>query len=215
MEVDIISFDIDGTLIDHNYNDLIWYQALPEELAKKEKITFDQALKTVKEEYDRVGEKDYHWYDIKYWIKFFQLDIDYNKLLHKYEQEVRIFPEVPLVLSELVQKYHLICVSAMPREFMDIKLKRIRTYFQETFSTLSDYKQLKNKEIFTQIDHTLKVEPQRILHVGDHEQYDYRAALEAGWNVLLIDRYCSGFQEKYPDSVIYSLSDIINIIDIK
>ena len=47
MEVDIISFDIDGTLIDHNYTDLIWNQALPEELAEKEKITFDQALETV------------------------------------------------------------------------------------------------------------------------------------------------------------------------
>ena len=35
MEIKIISFDIDGTLVHPKYNDLIWHRAIPEMVAKK------------------------------------------------------------------------------------------------------------------------------------------------------------------------------------
>jgi putative hydrolase of the HAD superfamily len=214
MEIRIISFDVDGTLVDPEYNDLIWHKALPEIVSKKENIDFDEALTIVQKEYDRVGEKDYRWYDIKYWINFFQLGIDYKIILQKYEPKIKIFSDVPLILEKLSKHYQLICTSNMPREFMDIKIKKIKTYFQETFSTLSDYRELKNKEVYSQINKKLKVAPQLMLHIGDHEELDYFSAREAGWNALLIDRCSSGLYEKYPDSVIHDLSDIFHKIEI-
>jgi len=39
------------------------------------------------------------------------------------------------------------------------------------------------------------------------------AAKEAGLKTLLVDRYQSDFQNKYPDKVINSLSEIIEKID--
>ena len=212
MEIKIISFDIDGTLLHPEYNDLIWYKAMPEMVAKKNNLNFDEAVTLVQKEYDRVGEKDYRWYDIRYWLHFFQLDIGYKELLRKYEKEIIIFSDVPSTLKKLFKKYQLISISSMPREFMDIKLESIKEFFQETFSTLSEYKELKNKDVYSHISQKLKTNPRQILHIGDHEQLDYIAAGEAGWNALLIDRFYTGLQKKYPDSVIHTLTELPNRI---
>jgi putative hydrolase of the HAD superfamily len=118
----------------------------------------------------------------------------------------------PLTLKQLFKKYQLISISSVPREFMDIKLKSIKKYFRRNFSTLSEYKELKNKDAFCHISHKLKINPQQILHIGDHEQLDYIAAREAEWNVLLIDRYYTSLQKKYPDSVIHALTELPNRI---
>ena len=213
MEIKIISFDIDGTLVHPKYNDLIWHRAIPEMVAKKNSLNFNKASNLVQKEYDRIGEKDYRWYDIKFWIQFFQLDIDYKELLKKYEKEIIIFSDVHSTLEQLFKRYRLISITSMPREFMDIKLKSIKKYFQETFSTLSEYKELKNRDTYCHISHKLKTNPQQILHIGDHEQLDYIAARKAGWKVLLIDRfYTTGLQEKYPDSVLHTLTELLNRI---
>lgn len=95
MEIKIISFDIDGTLVHPDYNDLIWHKAIPEMVAKKNNLNFNEALILVQKEYDRVGEKDYRWYDIRYWLHFFQPNIGYKELLRKYEKEIIIFPDAP------------------------------------------------------------------------------------------------------------------------
>ena len=212
MEIKIISFDIDGTLVHPEYNDIIWHRAIPEMVAEKNNLDLSEASSLVQKEYDRIGEKDYRWYDIKFWIQFFQLGIDYKELLKKYEKEIIVFSDVPSTLEQLFKKYQLITITSMPREFMDIKLKSIKKYFQRTFSTLSEYKELKNKDAFYHISHKLKINPQQILHIGDHEQLDYTAARETGCNVLLIDRFHTGLQEKYPDSVIHTLTELLNRI---
>lgn len=208
MEIKIISFDIDGTLVDSDYNDLIWHKAIPEMVAEKNGLNFEEASAIVQKEYDRVGEDDYRWYDIKYWIDFFQLGIGYQELLQKYEQDIIIFSDVEPILEQLSRKYRLISITSMPREFMNIKLKRIKEFFQETFSTLSEYKELKNRDVFFQIRRKLRVNPEQLLHIGDHEKQDFLAAREAGWKVLLIDRFFTGLQEKYPDSVIHTLTEL-------
>ena len=95
---------------------------------------------------------------------------------------------------------------------MDIKLESIKEFIQETFSILSEYKELKNKDAYSHISQKLKTNPRQILHIGDHEQLDYIAASEAGWNELLIDRFYTGLQKKYPDSVIHTLTELPNRI---
>jgi 5'-nucleotidase len=209
MGIEIISFDMDGTLVETDYNDLIWQKAIPELVAEREKIDFETALKIVQKKYDQVGAENNKWYDIKYWINFFGLEVDYEKLLQKYEDKISIFPEVPHVLDQLAIKYRLICISSMPREFLIPKTRKLEKYFQSIFSTLSDYQQLKNKEIYSKICRKLQVVPGTILHVGDHEKSDYLAAKDAGLKTLLIDRYQLGYKEKYHNDVIYSLSDIL------
>jgi putative hydrolase of the HAD superfamily len=213
MGIEVISFDVDGTLVDPDYNDLIWQKAMPGLVAKKENINFDSALERVQKEYDIVGEKDIKWYDINYWIKYFDLNINHEELLEKYADEIKVFPETYQVLEQLFQGYKLICVSSMPREFLIPKLKRIRKYFNSIFSALSDYKQLKNKEVYQKVCLEINVLPDKVLHIGDSEKSDYIAAKDAGMKSLLIDRNKIGYHKNYSEMVINNLSEIFEKIE--
>jgi len=213
MGIEIVSFDVDGTLVDPDYNNLIWQKALPALVAKKQNIDFETALHMVQKEYDLVGEKNIKWYDIRYWIEFYELDLDYKILLQMYENEIKTYPEVHSVLDQLKDKYQIICISSMPREFLKPKIKYLEKYLQSTFSALTDYKQLKNKKVYQKVCHKINILPDKVLHIGDSEKSDYIAAKDAGMKSLLIDRHKIGYYKNYPDSVITNLSEIFEKIE--
>ena len=205
----IISFDVDGTLVDLEYNDLIWFKEIPELVAKKKKISFEKSLKYVHEEYAKLGEHNLNWYDINYWISYFGIEISPDKIFEKYEPQVKIYPEVISLLEELKKKYTLIVITAMPREFLIPKMKNLEKYFKFSFSALSDFKELKNSEIYSKISKALKVPPKQILHIGDHWEFDYLAARKAGMNVIYLDRS----NIKKGKFIINSLGEAKKIID--
>ena len=205
----IISFDVDGTLVDLEYNDLIWFKEIPELVAKKKKISFEKSLKFVHEEYAKLGEHNLNWYDINYWISYFGIEISPDKIFEKYEPQVKIYPEVIPLLEELKKKYILIVITAMPREFLIPKMKNLEKYFKFSFSALSDFKELKNSEIYSKISKALKVPPKQILHIGDHWEFDYLAARKAGMNAIYLDRS----NIKKGKFIINSLGEAKKIID--
>jgi len=205
----IISFDVDGTLVDLEYNNLIWFKEIPELVAKKKKISFERSLKYVYEEYAKLGEHNLNWYDINYWISYFGLEISPNKIFEKYEPQVQIYPEVIPLLEELKKNFILIVITAMPREFLIPKMKKLEKYFKFSFSALSDFKELKNSEIYSKISKALSVHPEQILHIGDHWEFDYLAAQKAGMNAIYLDR---GNTEK-GKFIISSLREAKKIID--
>ena len=205
----IISFDVDGTLVDLEYNDLIWFKEIPELVAKKKKISFEKSLKFVHEEYAKLGEHNLNWYDINYWISYFGIEISPDKIFEKYEPQVKIYPEVISLLEELKKKYILIVITAMPREFLIPKMKNLEKYFKFSFSALSDFKELKNSEIYSKISKALKVPPKQILHIGDHWEFDYLAARKAGMNAIYLDRS----NIKKGKFIINSLGEAKKIID--
>jgi len=204
----IISFDVDGTLVDLEYNDLIWFKEIPELVAKKKKISFEKSLKYVHEEYTKLGEHNLNWYDINYWINYFRLKISSKKVLEKYESQVKIFPEVIPLLETLRKNFILIVITAMPREFLIPKMKNLEKYFKFSFSALSDFKELKNSQIYSKISKALNVCPERILHIGDHWEFDYMAAQKAGMNAIYLDRS----NTKKGNFVVNNLTEIKKVI---
>jgi len=205
----IISFDVDGTLVDLEYNDLIWFKEIPELVAKKKKVSFERSLKFVCEEYAKLGEHNLNWYDINYWISYFGIEISPDKIFEKYEPQVKIYPEVIPLLEELKKKYILIVITAMPREFLIPKMKNLEKYFKFSFSALSDFKELKNSEIYSKISKALNVHPEQILHIGDHWEFDYLAAQKAGMNAIYLDRG----NTKKGKCIINSLGEVKKIIE--
>ena len=204
----IISFDVDGTLVDLEYNDLIWFKEIPELLAKKKKISLKKSLKYVYKEYNKLGEHNLNWYDINYWITYFGLKVSPKKILEKYESQVKIFPEVIPLLEELKKNFVLIVITAMPREFLIPKMKKLEKYFKFSFSALSDFKELKNSEIYSKISKALNVHPEQILHIGDHWEFDYLAAQKAGMNAIYLDRS----NTKKGNFVVNNLTEIKRVI---
>jgi len=208
-KLEIISFDVDGTLVDLEYNDLIWFKEIPELIAKKKRISFEKSLKYVGEEYNKLGEHNLNWYDINYWVTYFGLKVSPKNILDKYESQVKIFSEVIPLLEELKKNFILIVITSMPREFLIPKMKKLEKYFKFSFSALSDFKELKNSEIYSKISKTLNVRPEQILHVGDHWEFDYLAAQKAGMSAIYLDRS----NIKKGKDVINNLGEINKIIE--
>lgn len=207
-KVKIISFDVDGTLVDPEYNDLIWFNEIPKLLAEKNKISFENAKRIALHEYNNLGEKNLDWYNIEYWIAYFNFDVSHINILEKYESQIKIFSDVIPALEELKNNYVIIAITAMPREFLTPKIKKLGKYFKYTFSAISDFKQLKNADLYLKISQILKANPIEIVHIGDSWNSDYLAARKAGLNALYLDRN-NIKKEKY---IINNLREVNKII---
>jgi putative hydrolase of the HAD superfamily len=187
-EIEIISFDVDGTLIKKGFNDLIWRKEIPSLYAKKEGISFVEAEKEIAKKYDEVGEKNICWYDINFWIRYLNLEIKWEDMVSKYEAEIKLYPDVLPTLKRLKKRFSLIVITGMPVELLTPKLKKIGNYFLHSFSTVSDFKNVKIPSVYLKICQKLKISPEKILHIGDHWEFDYLYPGEIGIKAIFIDR---------------------------
>ena len=88
----IISFDLDGTLVDAKYGDMVWNHGIPEEYARKYGMSFDEARAIVMDQYRSVGDSDLLWYEIDHWLKRFGLQVSADDLLGRYETFIKLLP---------------------------------------------------------------------------------------------------------------------------
>jgi len=187
-EIKVISFDVDGTLVRENFNDLIWRGEVPFLYAQKNKISFEKAKKIVEGEYNRVGEENPRWYDIKFWVDYFKLNVSYKDIISKHESKIEVYPDVTPTLEKLKRKYQLIIITMMPSEFLAPKLKKIGNHFDYAFSTISEFNDLKTSRGYMRICERLRVSPSRLLHIGDQWEFDYIAPRRINMDAILIDR---------------------------
>ena len=107
----VISFDLDGTIVKPDFNELIWLKVVPSLYARKYGITFEEAKNRVIKAYSGIGEGDVRWYRLDFWLERFQLDLDQNELLEKYADKVEVYPEVLPVLKELRCNFQMVISS--------------------------------------------------------------------------------------------------------
>lgn len=189
--IKIISFDMDGTLVDAKFTDWVWLHGIPELYAKKANIQFEEAKHIVVEEYLKVGEGAIEWYDIKYWFKFFGLNGNWKNLLESYIDKIYLYEDVNEVIPDLNERFKLILTSNAGREFIDVEMEAtgLKRFFAYIFSATSDFKLVKKtKEFYKIICDILDVKPDEILHVGDHYEFDYLVPRSIGINAYYLDR---------------------------
>ena len=185
----VVSFDVEGTLVDHRFSALVWEEAIPRLYAQKEDIDLESGKRYVLEEYAKVGERRLEWYDIRYWLQKFGLREDWRKLLESYKREVNVYPEVPTVLERLKDRYVLIVVSNSAREFVNIQMKELRGFFKNIFSATTDFRMLKNTtNLYEVICNRMRIEPNQLAHVGDTWEFDYVVPRKLGVLAYLLDR---------------------------
>jgi putative hydrolase of the HAD superfamily len=188
---EIISFDMDGTLVDPEYTDWVWLQGIPMLYAEKTGYPFEEAKHYVVEEYLKVGEGAIEWYDIKYWFQFFQLEQNWKALMERYVDKIKIYPDVNQILGRLRNRFQLVLTSNAGREFIDMEMEAtgLRRYFDRIFSATSDFGEVKKTvEFYKRICQILGVGPQKIVHVGDHYEFDYLVPQSLGIQAFYLDR---------------------------
>jgi hypothetical protein len=156
MKIRVISFDMDGTLTDPRFADLVWNEGIPNLYAEKEGIDIEIAKEYIKKSYDDVGPHRIKWYDIDYWFSYFGLKGSWSDLLNEYKCEIMIYPEVPDVLDNLKREcdpIDLIISSNAARPFVDLESERIKHYFSHIFSSISDFGMKKTPEFYNLPSH--------------------------------------------------------------
>jgi putative hydrolase of the HAD superfamily len=185
----IVSFDVDGTLVEHGFVDLVWNEGIPRLYAEREGISFEEAQELVRKKYDEIGEEDLRWYLPDYWFRELGLDGSPIDLIRQYQSEVRVFPETLEVLENLSQRFELIATSNASREFLDVSLVGLSDYLDYTFSSTTDFGLVrKDPRFYREICDILDVRPEEIAHVGDHIKFDYQVPRELGINAFFLDR---------------------------
>ena len=188
--IKVFSFDVDGTLVSQEFADCVWLRGIPEAYAAKHALSFEHAFEFVKREYDNIGENRIEWYNIRFWLRKFNLKIPYEKLFEKYEAEVKIYTEVESVLKVLKEAgYVLVVNSNAATEFIDFQIQPIRKYFSHVFSATSDFGELKKSNgHYARICEIMAVKPQEVVHTGDHFVFDFLNPRRIGITAYYLDR---------------------------
>jgi putative hydrolase of the HAD superfamily len=193
-QLELISFDAEGTLVTPDFSQTIWHEAIPALYAQKKGIDLAQAKKYVAEEYGKVGDQRLEWYDIEYWFRYLGLGSS-EPVIQSCLCKIAYYPEVIEVLSSLAGEYRLIVASGTPLELLRCLLRDIKPYFVRVFSSISHYRQVKSPEFYSRMCEEMGVKPSQVIHVGDNWQFDFLNARQAGINSLHIDRSGTNHQQ--------------------
>jgi FMN phosphatase YigB (HAD superfamily) len=172
----IISFDLDGTIVSGHYGDMVWNHGIPEVYAKRYSMSFDDAQRYIRREYESVGDEEIIWYEIEHWLERFDLPVQADELLEKYESYIEIVPHAREVLEELAKGHTLVVASNAARIFVDKELRcsGLAGYFTHIISATTDYGMVKKEEHFyRRLCELFGVLPGEVAHVGDHPVFDH------------------------------------------
>lgn len=172
----VISFDLDGTLVDARYGDMVWNHGIPAEYAKAYGMPFDEAKAFVRARYQSVGDGDILWYEIRHWLKWFSLEVDADELLGRYESCISLMPDAAEVLRELRGRYTLVIASNAARIFVEKELAHtgIAGFFSRIVSATTDYGMIKKEEgFFRRLCADMGITSGEMVHVGDHPVFDH------------------------------------------
>lgn len=204
----VISFDVDGTLVDQKFNELIWENDIPALVAEKRKWDFTKAKDFCLLEYGKLGDKDLRWYELEYWLEKFNIAIPAKDIFKKREQSVVVYRDVLPVLEKLKKRgFKIIVITCMPRIFLKEKIQKFDSHFDEVFSTISDFKKVKSPEIYLHVASLIQTSPSDILHIGDHHTLDYEFSRKAGYRSILIER-----ENKTKEFSISNLEEIFSFL---
>lgn len=181
VRIEVVSFDMEGTLIDNNFSDLIWETDIPRLYGRKHGLDIETARGRVLEEYGKIGDDRPEWYDAGYWFRRLGLPGDWRELLEERRGDCRAYPESRQVLERLSRVYSLIISSNTIREFLEVQLRELPDVFTHIFSATSDFGVVKkSEEFYSRICREFGVRPGAMVHVGDSLKFDFEAARKAG-----------------------------------
>ena len=197
-QIELISFDAEGTVVTPDFSQAIWHEAIPALYAQKNGLDLALAKSRIREEYDTIGDQRLEWYDIEYWFNYLGLGSS-EPVIQSCLSKIAHYPEVTEVLSSLAREYKLIVASGTPMELLTFLLRDIEPYFVRVFSSVSHYEQLKSPNFYLRICEEMGVKPGQVIHVGDNWQFDFLNARQAGINAFYIDRLGRNHQESLSD----------------
>ncbi len=210
-DIQVISLDMDGTLIPKSFPDKFWLEEIPKLYSEKNDVDLEEAKDMIIDEYEKVGKKDIRWYLTDFWFDKFDLENRAEEMLKRLRNDFELYPDAKEQIQKLSQDYKLIIISRGSDLFIEIGLQGFEGYFSSLYSTVSDFQSpIKSPEIYEKICEDLGVDPSVMLHIGDDSEQDYENPREIGIESLLINRNVQRKEER--EDAIESLDGICSYL---
>lgn len=134
-QVELILFDMDGTLLDLNFDQVFWLQTMPRHWAAVHGHDPSDALSQIMPRL-MAQRGTLNWYSLRHWEREFNIDLE--ALNHAQRHQIRLLPDTPQVLTALRQagKRLWLLTNADPL-IMAIKLEEthIAPYFEQIITS--------------------------------------------------------------------------------
>jgi len=117
-----VLLDMDGTLLDRQFDDYFWQRLLPEHYARRNNLSFEEARRDLLARFRR-EEGTLRWTDLDYWSE--NLGIDIPALKEQMKHLIDVHPNVIPFLSAMKHLgKKVVLVTNAHYKVLDIKLKR-------------------------------------------------------------------------------------------
>lgn len=189
MRYEVISFDLQGTISDSSFSDAFWLELLPQLYSEYHQLSVEDSKKALKEQFRSFGIYDMRYYSFDYWLKALNVTAEWNDLLKRVNKTPVLFPEMRSLIIKLSKEHPLLLFSATTKQFIQHELGDLVPYFKWIISAVDDLQCAgKPPQAFNSIATSLKISPEKILHIGDDATMDVKNAKEAGWNSFHFDK---------------------------
>lgn len=189
--IKVISFDMDGTLLDGVIDDYFWFEEIPKLYSERHKVSILKAKQITRKAYDDLGQDDLRWYDPQYWFDVFDIKAKPVEILKDLKGHIFVYPEVITVLKELKKDYKLVILTRSTKDFVEIKTEvdGLKNYFDHIFSAISDFREVnKHHGIYKMMLDVLNVKPDEIIHIGNELKNDYETPNSLGIKSFIVSR---------------------------
>jgi putative hydrolase of the HAD superfamily len=165
--IDTVFLDMDGTLLDLNFDNYFWQQHVPQRYAELHNISVENAKKILFPRFKKV-EGTIDWYSVDYWTE--ELDLDIALLKEEVDHLIAVHPHVVEFLGALrMQNKTVALVTNAHTKSLNLKMQRTQLagHFDHIICA-HDYNTPKeNTEFWQVLSLQLHYEPLRTLLVDD------------------------------------------------
>ena len=121
-EIDTVFLDMDGTLLDLNFDNHFWQQHVPKRYAEKQGITVEQARQDLFPRF-RQEEGTMNWYCIDFWSR--ELGLDIALLKQEVDHLIAVHPHVTDFLDALRQAgKQVLLVTNAHMKSLELKMQK-------------------------------------------------------------------------------------------
>lgn len=167
--IDTVLLDMDGTLLDLNFDNYFWLEHLPNRYAEQHGLESQHATDDL---FRRFASKQgtLEWYCLDYWSR--ELQIDIVSLKREVAERIRARPKVKAFLRRLGElgKRRILITNAHPHSLqLKLSATRIEEQLDHIFSSHQFGWPKEHEDFWKKLRNEVNFDPQRTLFIDDSE----------------------------------------------